>query len=356
MKIKSIKKNILKENKKYYDITVDDHHNFVIGKSMIVTHNSSLSSAIINMAQSFKNSLPLLEEDGQYGSLRSPKPGAPRYIGTKLSKNFRLLYKDFDLITSKEEEGEIIEPEYYLPIIPTVLLNGSSGIAVGFSSNILNRHPKDLIDSCLTILQGKAVNKVKPYIKDFTGEFINDPENNKRWIIRGKYSITNTTTIKVTELPPSITNEDYENLLDKLIDDKKIVSYTDNCDKNIDYTIKFTREDLASYTNEKLMKLLKLEEYRTELFNTLDEKGKIKLFESDVDIINYFVNFRLSYYNKRKQFLLEKLKHELKMLMNRGKFIKAILDDKLDIKNKSKDVIIESILDMKLELIDASYD
>ena len=257
--------------------------------------DKSLSDAIINMAQSFKNSLPLLEEDGQYGSLRSPKPGAPRYIGTKLSKNFRLLYKDFDLITSKEEEGEIIEPEYYLPIIPTVLLNGSSGIAVGFSSNILNRHPKDLIDSCLTILQGKAVDKVKPYIKDFTGEFIN-------------------------------------------------------------YTIKFTREDLASYTNEKLMKLLKLEEYRTELFNTLDEKGKIKLFESDVDIINYFVNFRLSYYNKRKQFLLEKLKHELKMLMNRGKFIKAILDDKLDIKNKSKDVIIDSIIDMKLELIDDSYD
>ena len=104
------------------------------------------------------------------------------------------------------------------------------------------------------------------------------------------------------------------------------------------------------------MKLLKLEEYRTELFNTLDEKGKIKLFESDVDIINYFVNFRLSYYNKRKQFLLEKLKHELKMLMNRGKFIKAILDDKLDIKNKSKDVIIDSIIDMKLELIDDSYD
>ena len=318
--------------------------------------DKSLSDAIINMAQSFKNSLPLLEEDGQYGSLRSPKPGAPRYIGTKLSKNFRLLYKDFDLITSKEEEGEIIEPEYYLPIIPTVLLNGSSGIAVGFSSNILNRHPKDLIDSCLTILQGKAVDKVKPYIKDFTGEFINDPENNKRWIIRGKYSITNTTTVKISELPPLMTNEDYEILLDKLVDDKKIVSYSDNCDKNIDYTIKFTREDLASYTNEKLMKLLKLEEYRTELFNTLDEKGKIKLFESDVDIINYFVNFRLSYYNKRKQFLLEKLKHELKMLMNRGKFIKAILDDKLDIKNKSKDVIIDSIIDMKLELIDDSYD
>lgn len=318
--------------------------------------DKSLSDAIVNMAQSFKNSLPLLEEDGQYGSLRSPKPGAARYIGTKLSKNFRLLYKDFDLITSKEEEGEIIEPEYYLPIIPTVLLNGSPGIAVAFSSKILNRDTKDLIDSCLTILQGKKINIIKPYIKDFTGDFINDPENNKRWIIRGKYTITNTTTVKVSELPPSLTNEDYENLLDKLVEDKKIVSYTDNCNKNIDYVIRFTREDLASYTDETLTRLLKLEEYITEIFNTLDEHGKIKLFESDVEIINYFVEFRIGFYHKRKEYLMNKLKHELKILMNRGKFIKAILDNKLDIKNKSKDVLIENITDMKLDLIDESYD
>ncbi len=96
----------------------------------------SLSNAIITMAQRFKNNAPLLEEEGQFGSLRSPQPGAPRYIGTKLSENFRLIYKDFELLEFKEEEGEVIEPHYFLPIVPTVLLNGSSGIAVGFASNI----------------------------------------------------------------------------------------------------------------------------------------------------------------------------------------------------------------------------
>ncbi len=106
--------------------------------------DNSLSDAIINMAQKFKNNMPLLEEDGQFGSLRSPEPGAPRYIGTKLNKNFRLLYKDFELLDYKEEEGEEIEPNYFLPIIPTILINGSSGIAVGFSSNILNRNPLDI--------------------------------------------------------------------------------------------------------------------------------------------------------------------------------------------------------------------
>ena len=106
--------------------------------------NSSLESAIITSAQSFKNNLPLLEEIGQFGSLRSPEPAAARYIGTKLHNNFKLLYKDSELLTFREEEGEFIEPHFFLPIIPTVLVNGSSGIAVGFSSNILNRNMKSL--------------------------------------------------------------------------------------------------------------------------------------------------------------------------------------------------------------------
>ena len=96
--------------------------------------NTSLENSIVTMAQKFKNNAALLEEDGQYGSLRSPQPGAPRYIGTKLNENFRLIYKDFELLNYKEEEGETIEPEFFLPIIPTVLLNGSSGIAVGFAA------------------------------------------------------------------------------------------------------------------------------------------------------------------------------------------------------------------------------
>ena len=98
MKIKSIKVNKLETSKKFYDITVDKYHNFVVGESMIVTHNSSLENAIVNMAQSFKNNMALLDEIGQFGSLRSTEPGAPRYIGTKLNKNFRLLYKDFELL------------------------------------------------------------------------------------------------------------------------------------------------------------------------------------------------------------------------------------------------------------------
>lgn len=318
--------------------------------------NTSLENAIVTMAQKFKNNAALLEEDGQFGSLRSPQPGAARYIGTKLSNNFRLIYKDFDLLDYKEEEGESIEPRYFLPIIPTVLLNGSSGIAVGFASNVLNREIKSIIDSCGRVLMGKGPGVIKPSLNEFTGEFIQDKENSKRWIIRGRFQKTNTTTIKILELPPSMTYEKYEELLDKLCDSKDIVSYDDNCKDNIDYTIKFNRSVLEKLDDDKIIKLLKLEESSTEIFSTLDEFGKLKIFETSEEIIEYFVNFRLTYYYKRKDFQLDKLNRELKILSNRGRFIKAILDEKLKINNVSKDEIIIGIEELKLEKIDDSFD
>ena len=318
--------------------------------------NQSLENAITTMAQKFKNNAPLLDEIGQFGSLRSPQPGAPRYIGTKLNGNFKLLYKDFELLEYKEEEGEVIEPKFFLPIIPTILINGSSGIAVGFSSNLLNRDVKSVTDACINLLNEKLIKEIKPSLNEFTGDFVKDTENHKRWIIKGKFQRVNTSTVRITELPPSMTYEKYEEILDKLCDNKDIVSYDDNCKDNIDYTIKFTRADLEKYDDEKLVKLLKLEESSTEIFSTLDEFGKLKIFENSTEIIEYFVNFRLTYYHKRKKFMLDKMQHELKILSNRGRFIKAILDEKLKVNNVSKPIIIQGIEEMGLEKIDDSYD
>jgi len=318
--------------------------------------NASLENAIITMAQRFKNNAPLLEEEGQFGSLRSPQAGAPRYIGTKLNENFKLLYKDSELLEHKEEEGEQIEPKFFLPIIPTVLINGSSGIAVGFASNILNRDVKSIIECCQKILSDKKISEVKPSLVGFTGDYTQDLENNKKWYIRGKFTRANTSTVKISELPPSLTYEKYEEILDKLVDDKLIVSYDDNCKDNIDYTIKFTRSDLEKLDDDRLVKLLKLEETSTEIYSTLDESGKLMIFESTTDIIEYFVNFRLTYYHKRKQFLLDKLNRELKILSNKGRFIKAIIDGKLKVNNVAKAQIIEGIESLGLDKIDDSYD
>lgn len=320
-------------------------------------HHGSLDGTIIGMTQSFKNSMPIFQGIGQFGSLRAPEAGAPRYVGVKFNENFKLLYKDFDLVTPKFEEGEEIEPNYFLPIIPAVLLNGGSGIAVGFATNILNRHPADLIDACLKVLEGKKCPEVRPWINGFTGDFRKVPDAPKSWTIHGKYDIKNTTTVEVTEIPPSLTYEKYEAHLDSLEEKGVIMSYEDHSAETPKYILKFTRQKLQELIDkDRLEDTLKMQEREGENYTTLDENGKLKIFDSPADIITYFVDFRLKYYIKRKNRILNRLLEEMKELNAKCKFIKAILDGKLKINNRKK-AEIESDLDaMKFERADGSYD
>ena len=321
------------------------------------THgDGSLSGAIVGIAQKFKNSMPILEEIGQFGSLRSTEAGAPRYISTKLHNNFRLLYMDFELLTSKFEEGSEIEPEYFLPIIPTVLLNGGSGIAVGFATNILNRNPLDLINCCLRELYEKKYAEPTPWYAGYSGEIVRDVESDLTWIFKGKYTVRNTSTLLITELPPSVTYEKFEIHLSNLEDSGRISGYENNCKSDINYTVKFKREDLKTLQdNGRLLRFLKMEEKQSENFTVLDENGKLKIFTNVIDIIKYFVNFRLSIYPKRKQYIIDKLKHEILILENKARFIKMIIDKQLKINNVPKSEIISSLQAFKFSENDNSY-
>jgi DNA topoisomerase-2 len=318
--------------------------------------DSSLNSAIIGMAQDFKNSMPLLEGIGQFGSLRSPEAGAPRYVSTRLHPNFRLLYKDFELLSPRMEEGSQIEPEYFLPIIPTVLLNGSSGIAVGFATNILNRNPIDLIECCLKELSGRRYEDPKPWIRGFNGECVPNPDSNNSWIFKGIYNIKNTSTIEISEIPPSQTYEKYDNHLNKLEDDRRIASYENDCKSDINYTVKITRSSLSDLQKrDRLAGFLKMEEKQSENFTVLDEEGKLVIFNSATEIIKYFVKFRLEYYQKRKDYLIGVLKNELMVLSNKARFIKMIIDGKLKINNVPKKTIIEILEKERFDLVNDSY-
>lgn len=320
--------------------------------------DASMNSAIIGIAQSFKNNLQLLEDKGQYGSLRSPAPGAPRYISTKLTNNFKLVYKDFDLLEKQYEEDDIeIEPKLFLPIIPMVLVNGGNGIAVGVASKILNRHPKDIINACINVLNEKRIRAISPFTIGFNGTYEKDPETVNRWIIKGKYEQVNTNTIRVTELPPDITYEKYETILNDLVEKKVIISYDDNCTGNINYVIKFKRADLSKLIeSDKLEKTLKLIGYETENLTTLDENGKLKLFKSTSEMIVYFVNYRLTFYEKRKQLMLDKLERDLLITDNKAKFLKLIIKGDIKVNNIPKAKVVEQIEKHKLVKIDGSYD
>jgi len=319
-------------------------------------HHSSLDGTIITMTQKFKNSMPIFEGVGQFGTLRSPHAGAPRYIGVKFNDAFRLFYKDFDLLESQFEEGEEIEPKYFLPIIPAVLLNGGSGIAVGFASNILNRHPAKLVEACLDVLNGKSCPDLPPWINGFTGEFKQVAGAPRSWTIHGKLEVKNTSTVEITEIPPSWTYEQYESFLDDLIEKGKIVSYDDHSAETPHYIVKMVRQKLAFYQEKGLLEhLFKMQEGEGENFTTLDESGKLKIFNTAQEIVEYFVKFRLGFYIKRKVLMLQELDNDIRVMDNRQRFIKAIIDGNLQINNRKKQEIEADLPGLGLERIDRSF-
>ena len=275
--------------------------------------NTSLESSMVGMAQGFKNSLPLLEGIGQFGSLRSPSAGAPR-------------------------------------------LNGSSGIAVGFATNILNRNPKDVVNACISVLKGKRMPTLAPWLKEFSGTFTRDTVNPKTWKISGLYEVLNTTTVKVTEIPPGFTYERYEEHLNNLTEKRIISGYDDNSSGQVEYVLKFQRAILKDYiSRNKLEALLKINTQETENLTTIDENGKLKIFNKVEEIVNHFVGVRLKWYDTRKAYLIAKLERELLIISNKARFIKDIIVGKLTVNNAPKKSIIIYLEANKFDKIDGSY-
>ena len=319
--------------------------------------DKSMNDAITFMGQSFKNNMPLLEGHGQYGSLRVPAAGAPRYIGTKLSKNVRLLYKDFELLENRMEEGYEIEPMFFLPIVPTVLINGSPGIAVGYSSNILNRNPEDVVDACIAWLGKKKPKELKPWLSEFRGTYTRDRENKNKWLVSGVYKIVNTTTVHVTDLPPSITFEKYEEYLETLIEKKTIVDYENNSSSGVDYVLKFTRASLKELIDSgKLEKILCVNSSETENVITIDENGHLLQFDTAEDIVPYFCAYRLTWYEKRKNHIVSVLERELMVLNNKARFVKSIVEKKLKVSNVPKKEICDWLESKKFDKVSNSFD
>ena len=326
--------------------------------AMSMYHHGSLDDTIVFMTQEWKNSLSIFDGIGQFGSLRAQTPGAPRYIHVRANRNFRRLYKDFELVDPQYEEGEEIEPKFFLPIIPPVLLNGGSGIAVGFATNILNRKPLDVVEACIEVLKtGKVRRSLVPWVRDFHGTVESKEGTDRTWLFKGCCEVKNTSTVEITEIPPSFAYEAYEAHLDSLVDKGVLHSYEDFSSDRVQYLLKLPRQTLAELLKkDKLIPLLKMWQQETENITTLDENGRLKIFEKAEDLIVYFVNFRLLYYAKRKAYLLQELDRELNVLDARARFVKAIIDGDLVVANAKKNDILSRIQELGIPKQDGSHD
>lgn len=331
---------------------------------------ASLQEAIIGMAQNYvgSNNINLLMPNGQFGTrIAGGKDNAsPRYIFTCLNPIVKHIFKedDFNVLTYLDDDGIMIEPEYYVPVIPTILVNGAIGIGTGYSTNIPCYNPKDIINNLKKMLNGEEPMSMTPWYKGFTGD-VTDKES------KGKYRKISNTKVEVTELPIQVWTEDFKTHLDNYIDKHPKVlkdyesHYTETTVKFIlhfhnaavlDNLLTINGEEEHSNKFEKEFKMINTRAVNTNNMHLFDRNGVIKKYSDVSEIMKEFYDVRLEYYKKRKDFKLDQFEKELVILDSRIKFIMHIIDGKLKVANAKKDDIIDHLEKNKFVKMNDKYD
>jgi DNA topoisomerase-2 len=298
----------------------------------------SMEDTIVKLAQDFtgSNNINLFEPEGQFGSRLSPEASASRYIYTKLSDSFRQLYKkDDDLILDhKKSDGQKIEPNYYLPILPMVLVNGGLGIGTGYASKILCYNPNELKRFLINYLEkGTVPRKLLPWFKGFKGKI--EREDN-RITTYGIYKKVNTTTIQISELPIGMYLDKFKEHLNALEDKNIIKSYVDNSTEDgFDFEIIVPR-NTTKLSDTRIINTFKLASRFGENYTLWNEDDKIKIFKDAREIVTYFADFRIKKYEERRLALIEAHKEKRDWLTEKQKFIKYYLKDPVGFSKKAK--------------------
>ena len=354
------------KRKLYSEIKVAQFAGYVSEHSGYHHGENSLNQAIVSMAQTYvgSNNVNLFLGKGQFGTRwQGGKDSASeRYIFTELNPITKHIFNSDDskVLDYLDDDGTLVEPEFYVPVIPMVLVNGvKAGIGTGYSCSILSYNPNDIIDYLANKLNGKSSDcDFVPYFNGFTGKV--SKLNETKYVIKGNYTIVKN-VVKISELPIGVWIEDYKVLLEKLADKKKIKNYKDmSTDVKIYFEIEFyTEGDItALYT--------KTNEYGNELENVLnlyitktitnmhlfDRYQKIKHYKKVEEIIDDYYDIRYEFYERRKEKLIEELKYIVMVLTNKARFIKEQCDDTLDLRRKKMDIISKILTEKKYDMID----
>ena len=331
--------------------------------SLYAHGDASLNSTIITLAQDFNDNLNPLQIEGQYGTLRSPEASSPRYLYVKLSKYANLIYKaDIECVNYVFDEGENLEPHYYLPIIPTVLTSRGIGMAPGYRFSTMSYNPLDIIDNCISyIKKGKSGVLTRPFvrgIKTYNWKFIVDTERGiSYWENYGEWSYNKSRDIMIiTDLPYDMTFDDFEKILNKYLETGYIKDWKNFSDGNkISYSVQFEsgrlkKEIGQESTDTHLPNKFKLiKRVPNDNLWVLDENNKVKYFETPDLLIEYFVNFRLNKYNDRKHRLVDVLTKKYDENTDICKFIKLVIEGKIKINNRPRAEIKDDLKQYNLK-------
>jgi len=322
---------------------------------------ASLNAAIIGMAQNFvgSNNINLFEPNGQYGTrLCGGKDSASeRYIFTQLNAITRLIYRAEDdaVLEYLDDDGQLVEPTFYAPVVPMVLINGTKGIGTGFSTDIMCHNPLQVIDYVKAMLLKKPEAEwgaIEPYYRGFKGSITAIPSTTaSKFLVKGLHSVdADKKQVRVTELPVGHWTEDFKKHLESLIEANSIKDYVDmSTDTVVDFTIMFpATADFGALSAvvdhgcctavEKLLKLYTTES--TSNMHLFDSKDQLKKFSNVHDIVREYYGTRLSLYEKRKAHQLAAMAAELRILSNKARYIQELLDGSIDLRRKRGEELV----------------
>ena len=309
-----------------------------------------LLDTIIKMAQDFvgSNNVPLFYGDGAFGSRGAGGQDAAsaRYIFTRLSDITRKIFlkNDDELFDYVIEDGDKVEPNYYVPIIPTILLNGSIGIGTGYSTNIPSFKLEDVIDRVERWINKEEFKSLTPYYEGFKGKIIKTSTG-----IATKGILTKEgDQIHITELPVGVWTDTFKEKLEDLLLEKKITKLVNHStEKDVCFIIEGPKDC------EKLLKMTSPIKINLVAF---DRNGVIKQYDSIQEMIEEFCEVRLEFYVKRKKELLRSLNHEKMVLSNKHRFLNDVITKKIKLFNEKEEIVIASLDDEKYDRIDDKYD
>jgi DNA topoisomerase-2 len=360
------------------EIKVAQFSGYVSEHSCYHHGEESLNQAIVGMAQNYvgSNNINLLFPSGQFGSrIKGGKDSAsPRYIFTRIEKITRIIYPEQDdaILKYLDDDGTQVEPIYYVPIIPMVLVNGTKGIGTGFSTEIMCYNPLTIISYLKNKLNGlDEENKMiefMPYYEGFKGIISKVTET--KYLFKGVYELVKDDVVRVTELPVGFWTDDFKELLETLQEDKDkdgkkitpiVKSYDSNStDTKVDFTITFSKGKLVELQNnigehgcngvEKVLKLYSTSS--TTNMNLFNADDKLTKYESVTEIIDDYYDTRIHYYEDRKEYLIDTLEKELLVLHNKSRYILEILNDTIDLRKKKKIEIITILEEKEYNVID----
>ncbi|CAJ0964566.1 unnamed protein product [Ranitomeya imitator] len=321
----------------------------------------ALMMTIVNLAQNFvgSNNVNVLQPIGQFGTrLHGGKDAAsPRYIFTMLSPLARLLFPNVDdnLLKFLYDDNQRVEPEWYMPIIPMVLVNGAEGIGTGWACKLPNYDIREIVNNVKRMLEGLDPYPLLPNYKNFKGAIQELGQN--QYAVSGEIFVLDRNTVEITELPVRTWTQVYkEQVLEPMLNGTEktpalISDYKEyHTDATVKFVVKMTEEKLAQAEAAGLHKVFKLQTTLTcNSMVLFDHMGCLKKYETVQDILKEFFDLRLHYYSLRKEWLMGMLGAEAARLNNQARFILEKIQGKITIENKSKRDLIQMLLQKGFE-------